>query len=335
MEVFNEFFEHLDWLVGQSENKKMVLWGYGRSGIFFEKLLMQRYHRRPDCIIDDALCHTYVQMPEHPIYCRDVLDYYDPGDTVIYLCMLGMDAGLSDVNAELSRRGYKEEVNVFSVRRYELGSYNKKGLCYESFLQYRKGFDLVDGISNPLSKSTCNQDAHGFTSIDMIDLLHILRDMKLDENSAFFDYGCGKGAAVMAALLAGVKRAGGIEMNRNLYPVACDNIQKTEKFIGEGYNTSIICGNASLLEEIDEYDLFYFYSPFAGETFRQTIRQIERSYKRKPRKIRILYTNPRCHFSVIESGVFRLSRQFVIQTRYPCANLYELDGDVCRKGLTE
>ena len=127
----------------------------------------------------------------------------------------------------------------------------------------------------------------------------------------------------MVALFAGVKWAGGIEMNRNLYHIACDNIAKTENFIGGGYNTNIMRGNAALLEEIDEYDIFYFYSPFAGKTFKQTIGQIERSYVRKPRKIRILYTNPRCHFSGIESGIFRLDKQFVIQTRYPCANLYE------------
>ncbi len=37
MEVFKEFFEHLDWLVGYSENKKLVLWGYGEAAYFLKR----------------------------------------------------------------------------------------------------------------------------------------------------------------------------------------------------------------------------------------------------------------------------------------------------------
>lgn len=46
------------------------------------------------------------------------------------------------------------------------------------------------------------------------------------------------------------------------------------------------------------------------------------SYKRKKRRIKIIYINTICHDMIMASGIFRLEKQIEVNHFIPLANIY-------------
>ena len=68
--------------------------------------------------------------------------------------------------------------------------------------------------------------------------------------------------------------------------------------------------------------VFFFFNPFLGSVFKAVIENIEDSWRRNPRRIHIVYLNPRCHKTVIQHGIFKLDKQMYIACGDPLANFY-------------
>lgn len=87
-------------------------------------------------------------------------------------------------------------------------------------------------------------------------------------------------------------------------------------------NFDLRCENA-VRTNIDNYNLFFFYNPFVGEVFKQTIKNIYQSFTKHRRNIFIAYGNPFEH-EVIMSYGFNLYKQLSIDLYDPLFNIYQI-----------
>ncbi len=120
----------------------------------------------------------------------------------------------------------------------------------------------------------------------------------------------------MYAYLNGINHLKGIELVKEIFMQARDNMMLL------GIPVDISLGDATEFNDIDDVNVLYFNNPFTGEVFRKVIHNIEKSLERKQRKVHIVYTNPRCHKTIVEHGIFRLDYQLYIACGDPIANIY-------------
>ncbi|MCI8947793.1 MAG: hypothetical protein HFI91_12185, partial [Lachnospiraceae bacterium] len=132
--------------------------------------------------------------------------------------------------------------------------------------------------------------------------------------------GCGKGGALVSFLDYGFRHVGGIEYEPKIYEVLKENMER----LGIKEEAQLLYGDAGeLTVELDGYNWFYFYIPFDSYIFEKCIRAICESYKRKNRKIRILSISPYSHAFIENTGIFRLTNQFTIDTRQRVVDVFE------------
>ena len=84
------------------------------------------------------------------------------------------------------------------------------------------------------------------------------------ENIKFFDYGSGKGKALILASELGVKYLGGVEWSADLVEISKTNLDTYKKLARKDIVCDIQQGDATLYEDIDEYNVFLFNNTFGG-----------------------------------------------------------------------
>ena len=143
------------------------------------------------------------------------------------------------------------------------------------------------------------------------------------EKDGIFDYGCGKGGAMVSFLDYGFKYVGGVEYEPKIYEILVDNMEKL-KLENEGKVIECIQGNATEVNEpLDKYNWFLFYQPFDESIFTKCMEAIEKSLKRSWRKVHLISVNPNTHRCIEETGKFRLTNQFTISTRQRVVDIFE------------
>lgn len=156
------------------------------------------------------------------------------------------------------------------------------------------------------------------------ELFPILDKCHVSNEDSIFDFGCGKGGAMLSFLDYGVKKIGGIEYQDSIYETMIRNFEHLG-FSDNLKNGSINCihGNAaSLSYELDEYNYFYYFAPFEGEVFEKTVENICQSIERVPRKVYIIYIFPQCHKMIENTGKFQLTNRFTNMTRQRVVHVY-------------
>ena len=208
-----------------------------------------------------------------------------------------------------------EGINYIFVKKLFFSNEKERRMSYYDWLEYRYDVDIaaprtVDKIKR--AHSDCLQYS---TGIDYA-LVDVLDNFSFKEHDSVFDFGCGKGGALILFNRAGVKKIGGVEFDPDLYHIAQSNFQKLDI-----ENVSLFNRDATLLdEELDEYNYFFMYNPFLGDTFEKVIYNIERSYTRRKRQIVFIYSGPYCHDLVVQNQVFKLSKE--IYTDYSVRYVY-------------
>lgn len=90
-------------------------------------------------------------------------------------------------------------------------------------------------------------------------------------------------------------------------------------------NKEILClhRDASLVTtELDKYNWFYYFDPFAKDIFSKTIENICESLKRNPRKAYIISINPKYYDVILDSGCFVLTNQFCVSVRQKVVDVF-------------
>lgn len=283
--------------------KKIIIWGYGKSGKFLEWFLEERCQLTVNYIIDDS-----VSIYGKAIDRSFLLDYLDAKEVMILLAL--PDVG--KVKKILAEYGYIEDVNFVDMINRVYEGKQRLELNHWQYFEYRYGVDLQRPEEYGYGVNLNNYVIISFSTIR-----NIVKQCGMTKKDALFDFGAGKGGALIGFYNFGVFNLGGCELSKDIYNIWMDNFSKLGIKEKHCYNM-----DATLCTNIDNYNYFYLFNPFTGETFQKVISNIENSYDRNPRKIRIIYVNTFCHKMVIANGIFRLEKQISSGQYIRLVNIY-------------
>jgi len=141
--------------------------------------------------------------------------------------------------------------------------------------------------------------SHYYANSGGLHLEKVLRDMKITPKDAIVDFGSGKGGALITFARYPFSKIAGVELSPELVAIAEDNFRKLQ--IGTITTT---VSDAADFTDLDDYNYFYFFSPFPLTVMSAVIRNISVSLTAKPRKAVIIYFNPEFHAAVVTDSPF-------------------------------
>lgn len=323
LKVLEEFRNRMDAIMHQCMDKRIVLYGYGYSGKFVGWYAEYYHSIKPDYIITQDMTSNIPY--EFELYRESLFEfgYKDVRDAVVWICVPETE----EIRERLETHGYVKNRTYFDFCEavYEGTGIrgNDVNVQFLRWLEEKYGCDLVRVISaDEFSQEM--EGTHGFVGTTQKEVFPLLDKCHISYDDAIFDFGCGKGGAMLSFLDYGFQKVGGIEFQKNIYEIMIQNFKKLhlEDEMKAG-KINCICGDASKLgNELDEYNWFYFFDPFEGILFEQTIARICESLERNPRKGQIIYINPRCHKAIEDTGKFNLTNRFTILTRQRVVHVY-------------
>lgn len=330
LECFDEFREKLDKIMIKAFGHRIVLYGYGRTGRFLEWYADYYHSIKPDFIITSDWSNA---MPYSLPYFRDSLfefNYMDVKNAIVWLALPG------DKEA-------KEKCEEFGLEYYDFADIiygenliakedeienifmkKKSGVHDVQFMEYLECFYNCNFVTS-ISKEHLTEGAHNYAISTQREIFPILDKchMTLTKEDAIFDFGCGKGGAIVSFLDYGFTKGGGVEFSEQLYKEAIENLKKLNLNSSEEFQVELFHNDAAkVVYELDNYNWFYFFDPFEKQIFEPVISNICKSYQRKPRKLNIICINPRYYDVVERSGIFTLTNQFCAATRQKVVNIY-------------
>lgn len=301
----------------KSMKKRIVLYGYGYSGRFLRWYANYYHGIEVDYIVSEDMT---TGLPYDLEIFRPTLfkfNYKDVNNAIVWLS----EPLTEERKKLLAENGYvlDETVLPFYDMIYKMEGYS---IQFLSFLEYSTGSDFVSAMSR-INFQVAGQHGHDYSVTTQKELFPVLQKCLCmpGDQDAIFDFGCGKGGAIISFLDYGFKRAGGVEYEPVLYDILVNNMRKLNI---DDNTVSCIYGDAGTIDTpLDEYNWFYFFSPFDKEVMDRCVSNIKKSYLRCPRKISVLYLTPEYDASFTAAG-FILFSQFTAETRSKGVNYYVL-----------
>lgn len=138
-------------------------------------------------------------------------------------------------------------------------------------------------------------------------LIHtLLRRLDPPTASVFVDYGSGKGRVLLAASHYPFRRIVGVEYSEQLCAIARDNVAKY--CTGEDGRIEVLAADAAGHTLRDDETVFFLFNPFHGTVMQTVLDNISRSLQRRPRRVWLVYNNPRCAEMIEARGDFTRSQ---------------------------
>jgi len=139
-----------------------------------------------------------------------------------------------------------------------------------------------------------HNDGVGYQSVDYLNLRKIRRLVKIEENDTVYDLGCGKGRILCVFAQARARKCIGVE----IFPELCEIARRNaERLRGRRSPIEVRCQDVSSAD-LSDGTVFFMFNPFGRETMQAVLDQISRSLIDKPRKVRLIYCNPRAESSI-------------------------------------
>lgn len=193
---------------------------------------------------------------------------------------------------------FRELVLIFEEGRF---FYSVK-YCLWVIVDRVKGVDFIKNEGYRKTGTDSGRASVYQATRDISYLKKILQKMKITQEDAILDLGCGKGYMLKIFYQYPFRKVGGVEVSKHLYDIALNNILK----LGMS-KCEIYCKDAVDFDSYDEYTYFYMFNPFPAVVMKEVIKNMEESLRRKKRKVIIIYKGPACHNIIVEDGVFELS----------------------------
>lgn len=164
----------------------------------------------------------------------------------------------------------------------------------ELFFDELRGGDFINSMSNS-EAGTDSNIANTYSPSSRITVRKICKELNVDSNDSIIDFGCGKGDVLRQLQQFNFGLILGIELSKELASICRKNMQ-----ILHYTDIQVVEGDArGFNEELDGFNMFYFYNPFPEMVFEAVYDNICDSILRKPREATIIYVNPVCR-NVIE-----------------------------------
>lgn len=214
-------------------------------------------------------------------------------------------------------RGSADIAKFWSLLRQEgVGAAFRDIIKALSSRVYRKldlPFDRRYGVQTTGDRKISELSVSGASAADAVDyegtpvnyfpivMSYLPRDLK---DFVFVDYGSGKGRALLLASRFNFKRIVGVEFAKDLHEIAERNISAYLPRRQLCPNLHSVHADAIEFEIPEEHGcVFYIFNPFGKRTLAKVLDRIEASYRRHPRKMYLLYYNPK-HAELVEDRDF-------------------------------
>ncbi len=325
LKEFDIFREKLDRVIHKCMDKRIVLYGYGYSGKFVGWYAEYYHSMKPDYIITQDMTSNIPY--EFELYRESLFDfnYKDVKDAVVWLCIPETE----EIRNRLTSHNYVKGQTYFDICEAVYGlDYAKKvngasAVQPLTFLEYTYGCDFVTRIGTEEFK-TVMEGMHPYVTTTPKEILPILDKCHCHPRAgdAIFDFGCGKGSAMLTFLDYGFPKVGGVEYEDGIYGIMEENFRKLKMDPHSGKIECIHGDAARITAELDAYNWFYFFDPFERNIFGNAIQNICESIKRKPRKAYIINILPRYHEVITDTEMFILTNQFDIMSRQRVVDVF-------------
>lgn len=306
MEIWKEYEKAKSVLFDFVNAKQVVLWGYEYNAYFLEHVF-RRHNKNIEHIVDDGKVN-----PRIPITRSCELIDLSTDKYAVIITGEHSDA----IEAYLQEKGFIPNVHYIYAKDVFLKPGREQyNVSYFGYLESYYTVDITERkLPECMEKPT--EDCLMYSPGIGYGLADVLDQFQISAKDAVFDFGCGKGGALVLFEKWGFKRYGGVEYDRQLYSVLNENFDKL------GLDKSRLINNdaTELTSSLDEYNYFFMYNPFQGETFTKVINNIEMSWKRNKRKIVLIYAGPYCHEDVIKNNYFVFTKK--IYTDYSVRNVH-------------
>ena len=224
LEIFDEFRRTLDDIMVQAMHKRVVLYGYGYTGRFL-KWYGEYYHNiRVDYVV--SLDMQVGQAYDQEIFRTSLFDFHykDVENAVIWLA----EPVEQQISAFLSERGYIKNQTYFDFYEAIYGAdinwdpvnqYNdifrrqktgKRDIQFLEWIEWKYQCNFITAIDRKdLDVAREHGASYRVTTqkeiFPILDRCHCVPA----QQDAIFDYGCGKGGAMVSFLDYGFRRVGG------------------------------------------------------------------------------------------------------------------------------
>lgn len=333
--ILQEFRDKLDDMMIKAMHSRVLLYGYESFTGRFIKWYAEYYHNiKIDYLVSTNMSRGRAYDME--IFRPSILDFgfRDVQNAIIWV----VEPLTDELENELICKGYVKDKTYYDFYKmiygddiygkndknlsvYQRKKEGKRDIQFLEWLEWRYDCNFVTRIKyDDLEFINEHGEGYGCTTqkeiFPILDKCHCLPK----ENDAIFDYGCGKGGALVSFLDYGFEHVGGVEYDPKLYAVLEENMKQ----LGILENTQLMCDDAANISyELDGFNWFYFFLPFDNYTFEKCINQICKSYERKRRKLHIINISPYSNEIIETTQVFRLTTQFTVDMRQRVVNVYE------------
>jgi SAM-dependent methyltransferase len=181
-----------------------------------------------------------------------------------------------------------------------------RGEWREFIFRMRVHIQKIDLSNTYLDELNLPEDrCHYYANSGGPHLDKVLKALKITSQDSVVDFGSGKGGALITLSRYPFARIAGVEISPKLAIIAQQNLDK----LNINNVTMKVCDAADFID-LDEYNYFYFFSPFPSAVMSAVIRNICTSLTYNPRKASIIYFNPECHDAVVTDSPFVKINEF-------------------------
>lgn len=337
LNVLKEFYRDLDEIMLKSMHRRIILYGIDSYTGRFIKWYGKYYHNLTiDYLISTDMSRQ--QSYETEIYRPRLFefDYKDVNNCIVWLAV-PLEEVMKDSNAitfqddgreyfdfyeKIYKGDYYVKDNDIEQSIYRKKKVGRRDIQFLEWLEWKYGCNFISRV-NKEDMRDIGEHGNGYGVTTQKDIFPVLDacHCKPKQDDAIFDFGCGKGGALISFLDYGFDMVGGVEFEKELYEIMIDNFNKL-KIPSQCVKT--YCSDASKLdEELDDFNWFYFYEPFDRIIFQKCANSIVKSYYRKKRKMHIILV-PAANYDIIsESDVFNLIMQLSIDRRNRVVDIFE------------
>jgi SAM-dependent methyltransferase len=141
-------------------------------------------------------------------------------------------------------------------------------------------------------------------------LRSVLRRAHIPTDGGFVDLGCGKGRALMMAVLAGFSHVTGVDYSRTLCRIAERNLEILRRRTRRQFTSSIVAVDAADYAFDPGDTVVYLFNPFDATVLAAVLARLQHSIEQHPRTVWIVYHNPVWRIAIEHSGKFAHLRDY-------------------------
>ena len=127
------------------------------------------------------------------------------------------------------------------------------------------------------------------------------------EDFVFIDVGSGKGRTLMLASWFPFQKITGVELSPKMHAIAEENILKFPKRKACS-DISSRCEDATSCELPNKPLVLFLFNPFHGRVLEQFLEHVKHSIDKHPRRVILIYANPKHRTIFEDSGWLKISR---------------------------